>query len=116
MNCRSSDSQLTPDGKASETRPRTDYFSGPKPGAANILRGTLWESSAYTKNFHLPLPEQTTLAREAIGSWLRCQAWKARQDAIAAYAAEVVGTNLDLDHNLEWAGIEHLVRTGRVRQ
>ena len=77
------------------------------------------------KNFHLPLPEQTyahlraeaermqvpatTLAREAVDLWLRQQRRKARQDAIAAYAAEVAGTNLDLDTDLESAGVEHLV-------
>lgn len=81
------------------------------------------------KNFHLPLPEQTyiqlraeaertqvpatTLAREAIDLWLRYQMRKARHDAIAAYAAEMAGTNLDLDSDLESAGIEHLVKTGK---
>lgn len=84
------------------------------------------------KNFHLPLPEQTyaqlraeaeraqvpatTLAREAIDRWLRYQARKARHDAVAAYAAEMAGTNLDLDLDLESAGIEHLVKSGRVRK
>ena len=84
------------------------------------------------KNFHLPLPEQTytllraeaerthvpatTLAREAIDSWLKYQARKARHDAIAAYAAEMAGTELDLDHDLESAGIEHLMKPGRVRK
>lgn len=84
------------------------------------------------KNFHLPLPEQTytllrteaertqvpatTLAREAIDSWLMCQARKARHAAIAAYAAEMAGTDLDLDRALESAGIERLVKTGRVRK
>ena len=58
------------------------------------------------KNFDLPpgrdergqVPE-TTPAREAI----------------AAYAAEMAGTDLDLDHTLESAGIEHLLKTGRIR-
>lgn len=84
------------------------------------------------KNFHLPLPEQTyselraeaeraqvpatTLAREAIDLWLRYQARKARHDAIAAYAAEMAGTALDLDPELESAGIEHLVKAGRKRK
>jgi hypothetical protein len=78
------------------------------------------------KNFHLPLPEPTytllraeaertqvpatTLAREAIDSWLKAQARKARHDAIAAYAAEMAGTNLDLDRELESAGIRHLMK------
>jgi hypothetical protein len=84
------------------------------------------------KNFHVPLPEHTylqlraeaertqvpatTLAREAIDSWLLHQARKARHDAIMAYTAEMAGTDLDLDHDLESAGIEHLVKTNRVRK
>jgi hypothetical protein len=82
------------------------------------------------RNFHLPLPEQTythlraeaerrgvpatTLAREAIDCWLRQQLRKARHDAIAVYAAEMAGTDLDLDPDLESAGIEHLVKTGKA--
>jgi hypothetical protein len=82
------------------------------------------------KNFHLPLPEQTyadlravaehmrvpatTLAREAVDSWLREQARIARRDAIAAYAAEMAGTELDLDPGLEEAAVEHLVNTGKA--
>jgi hypothetical protein len=82
------------------------------------------------RNFHLPLPEQTytrlraeaertrlpatALAREAIDSWLRQQLRKARHDRIAAYAAEMAGTNLDLDADLEAAGIQHLVKTGKM--
>lgn len=82
------------------------------------------------KNFHLPLPEETyahlkaeaermripatTLAREALNCWLRQQLRKARQDAIAAYAAEMAGTDLDLDSDLESAAIEYLVKTGKA--
>jgi hypothetical protein len=82
------------------------------------------------KNFHLPLPEETyirlraeaaraqvpatTLAREAVDEWLRQQSRKARQDAIAAYAKEMGGTQLDLDTELESAGIEHLKKTGHA--
>ena len=81
------------------------------------------------KNFHLPLPDETyerlrsaaerskvpatAIAREAIDVWVRQQLRKARHDAIAAYAAEIAGTTLDLDANLEAAGIEHLMTTGR---
>jgi hypothetical protein len=84
------------------------------------------------KNFHLPLPEPTysllraaaertrvpatTLAREAIDSWLKSQARTARHEAIAAYAAEMAGTDLDLDRDLESAGIEHLVKESRKRK
>ena len=76
------------------------------------------------KNFHLPLPDDvyrqlraeaqrtqvpaTTLAREAIDLWLRHQLRKARHDVIAAYAAETAGSDVDLDRELESAGIEHL--------
>lgn len=82
------------------------------------------------KNFHLPLPEQTyirlraeaeraqvpatTLARQAVDEWLRQQSRKARRDAIAAYAKEMADTPLDLDTELEEAGIEHLVKTGKT--
>jgi hypothetical protein len=81
------------------------------------------------KNFHLPLPEQTydnlravaermqvpatTLAREAVDCWLRQQFRKSRREAIAAYAAEMAGTHLDLDPDLESAAIEHLVKGGK---
>jgi len=84
------------------------------------------------KNFHLPLPEQTytllraeaeraqvpatTLAREAIDSWLKAQAKQARRDAIAAYAAEMAGSDLDLDRDLESAGIQHLMQASPRRK
>ena len=84
------------------------------------------------KNFHLPLPEQTythlraeaeraqvpatTLAREAIDCWLRQQLRKARHEAIAVYAAKMAGTGLDLDPDLESAGIEHLVKSGKAKR
>jgi hypothetical protein len=81
------------------------------------------------KNFHLPLPEQTyadlraeaarqkipatSLAREAVDWWLRQQFRKTRQDAIAAYAANVAGTQLDLDSDLESAAVDHLIKGGK---
>ena len=81
------------------------------------------------KNFHLPLPEQTyaqlraeaermqvpatILAREAIDVWLRHQIRAARHAEIAAYAAEMAGSGFDLDTDLESAGIEHLLKTGK---
>ena len=82
------------------------------------------------KNFHLPLPEKTyanlraeaermqvpatTLAREAVDWWLRQQSRKARHEAIASYAAEMAGTRLDLDGDLESAAIEHLLNTRKA--
>ena len=84
------------------------------------------------KNFHLPLPDEiyghlraeaerakvpaTIVAREAIDAWLRHQRRKARHDAIATYAAEMAGTALDLDSDLESAGIEHLVKAVKARK
>ncbi len=88
----------------------------------------LWHTGE-VKNFHVPLPDETyehlrtaaerskvpatAIAREAIDFWLRQELRKARHNAIAAYAAETAGTALDLDANLEAAGIEHLMTTGR---
>jgi hypothetical protein len=88
-----------------------------------------WTRSDDMKNFHLPLPEQTyaqlraeaertqkpatALARQAIDLWLRHQLRKARHEAIAAYAEEMAGTNLDLDADLELAGIERLLKSGK---
>jgi hypothetical protein len=39
---------------------------------------------------------------------------KARHDAIVAFAADAAGTSLDLDEDLEAAGIEQLVRTPKA--
>jgi hypothetical protein len=58
----------------------------------------------------------TTLAREAVDSWLQQLRRRARHDAIAAYATEMAGTHLDLDADLESAGIEHLVNTGKAKK
>ena len=76
------------------------------------------------KNFHLPLPEQTyrqlreeaarsgvaatVLAREAIGAWLEERRKRELHQAIAEYAAEMAGTPMDLDPDLEEASLEHL--------
>ena len=76
------------------------------------------------KNFHLPLPEQvyeqlraeaqrsqipaTSMARHAIQSWLAARKKTARKEEIAAYAAEIAGTEFDLDVELEAASSELL--------
>ena len=80
------------------------------------------------RNFHLPLQDETyarlraaaertqvpatSLAREAIELWLRQNMRRLRHEAIAAYAAQMAGTDLDLDPDLESAGIDHLAKTG----
>ncbi len=77
------------------------------------------------KNFHLPLPEDvyvnlrqeaertkrpaTTIARDAIEAWLRDRRKEARYQAIASFAREFGGTELDLDPQLEAATVEHLL-------
>ncbi|MGA2739676.1 MAG: hypothetical protein ABSG65_19830 [Bryobacteraceae bacterium] len=72
------------------------------------------------RNFQ-PLPDQTyshlraeaqrALAPEPIDSSLRQQLRQERHDRMAAYAAEMAGTVLDLDPDLESAGIEYLAQT-----
>ena len=82
------------------------------------------------KNFHVPLPDETydhlraaaerskvpatAIAREAIDWWLREQERKARHAAIASYAAEMAGTPLDFDAEMEAAASEHLIRSGKT--
>lgn len=80
-----------------------------------------------THNFHLPLPEEihemlreeaehsgqpaTTVAREALQDWLRRRRRERRHAEIARFASEHAGTSLDLDPELEQAGLE-AIRTG----
>jgi predicted transcriptional regulator len=77
-------------------------------------------------NFHLPLSPDlhamlrdeaersgqpaTALAREALRSWLVQRQKHRLHEEIAAWAAEHAGTDLDLDKELEQAGIEALER------
>lgn len=76
------------------------------------------------QNFHVPLPDEiylalraeaerlkqpeTMLARMAIEAWLEQRRAAALCEEIAAYAARHAGTALDLDEDLEAAGLEHL--------
>ncbi len=48
--------------------------------------------------------------------WLREQVRRARHEAIAAYAAEMAGTEFDLDPELEAAGIESLLKIDKGRK
>ena len=82
-------------------------------------------------NFHVPLPEEiysklreeaerskrpaTALARQAIEDWLRQREKAALRDAIAVYAAEHAGGDVDLDKELEAAAVEHLLEEGKRR-
>ena len=84
------------------------------------------------KNFHLTLPEQTyielraesdrtqtpatSIAREAIDDWLRRQKRKARNDELEAFAAEMAGTEFDLDREFEAAGVEYLLKSDRKQK
>lgn len=74
------------------------------------------------RNFHLPLPDAlyrqlreaaesekqpaTFLARQAIQSWLGDRRRAAVHEAIASYAAQHAGTEVDLDPELEAASLE----------
>jgi hypothetical protein len=97
------------------------------------IRGILIQGQEEVmKTFHLPLPEQTyrglragaertgvpatMLAREDVDWWLRQQGRRARHDAIAAYAAEMAGTQLDLDIDLESAAIEEILNANKARR
>jgi hypothetical protein len=76
------------------------------------------------KNFHLPLPDHiydqlkteaersrmpaTSMARHAIQALLAARKKAARKQAIAAYAAEMGGTEFDLDTELEAAALDVL--------
>src|ERR1700731_2831423 len=95
-----------------------------------LTHGIIHFRSQAMKNFHLPLPEQsyaelkaaaermqvpaTTLAREAVVAWLRQECRRARREAVAKFAAEMAGTHLDLDPDLESAAIEHLVEARKA--
>lgn len=84
------------------------------------------------RNFHLPLPGDlyrtlrdeaaaakrpaTTLARQAIESWLRERRKAAVREAIVAYAAESAGSSADLDPALEAASLEAWRRRKRRKR
>ncbi|HKH44681.1 MAG TPA: hypothetical protein VKM72_08465 [Thermoanaerobaculia bacterium] len=48
----------------------------------------------------------TTLARKALGDWLSQQKRKRLHEEIAAFAEAHAGTDLDLDEDLERAGLD----------
>jgi hypothetical protein len=50
----------------------------------------------------------TVLAREALQSWLTQRRRQRLHDEIATWANEHAGTDLDLDNDLEQAGLESL--------
>lgn len=76
------------------------------------------------RNFHVPLPEEvyadlraqaermkrpaTSIALEAIESWLRHCRKVSRHQAISEFARDFAGTECDLDVQLETAGAEHV--------
>ncbi|MFL6203533.1 MAG: hypothetical protein ACJ76J_30570 [Thermoanaerobaculia bacterium] len=77
---------------------------------------------ASMSNFHLPLPPElhemlrteaersgqpaTTLAREALLSWLIRRRDERLHEEISSWAAEHAGSDLDLDRDLENEGLE----------
>ena len=77
------------------------------------------------RNFHIPLPEHlylrlkeaaqrerrpaTQLAKQAVEYWLMEQEKLALHRQISEYAAQVAGTEADLDQELEDAALQQLV-------
>jgi len=57
-------------------------------------------------------PRPLSRARQSISGYGSNCATRATR-RIAAFAAEAAGTSLDLDDELEAAGIEHLLKTGK---
>jgi hypothetical protein len=89
-------------------------------------------ASSTHQNFHLPLSSHlqarlkvlssregvpaTAIARRALDEWLRIREREAQAEEIARYAAEVSGSQDDLDRGLEEASIEAwLVSQRRTR-
>ena len=77
------------------------------------------------RTFHLPLPDDlhealrreatadhrpaTELARDALAGWLRVRERERVAREIHQFALDQAGTTLDLDLDLEQAGVEHLL-------
>ena len=82
---------------------------------------------AAKSNFHVPLPSDvyselrdaaveeampaTVLARRAIEDYLKARRRALVREAVAAYAAEMGGTRVDLDGVLEAAASDHLAKS-----
>lgn len=77
------------------------------------------------RTFHLPLPDDlhealrreatadhrpaTELARDALAGWLRARQRERVAAEIRRFATAQAGSDLDLDANLERAGVDHLL-------
>ncbi len=82
------------------------------------------KSAARTKNFHVPLPDETyfelrevahdlnqpatQIARDVIQTWLKQRKKEALRQQLTAYVSVNAGSRYDMDPELEAAGIEHL--------
>jgi len=83
------------------------------------------------RTFHLPLPEHlhealrseataehrpaTEILRQALEEWLALRRKGRVAAEIQAYAEAMAGTALDLDANLEAAGVDHLLAEEAAR-
>jgi hypothetical protein len=90
-----------------------------------VFRGIEYGIVQVMKNFHLPLPDQTyqelrteaqrsrvpatSMARQAIQTWLEARKKAGRRRAIEQYAAEMAGSESDLDVAFERATVELLL-------
>lgn len=77
------------------------------------------------RTFHLPLPDDvhealrreakadhrpaTELARDALTGWLQARQRERVAKEIHRFALDFAGTELDIDPELEQAGVEHLL-------
>lgn len=77
------------------------------------------------RTFHLPLPDDlhdelrreatadrrpaTELARDALTGWLQARRRERVADEIRRFALAEAGSDLDLDADLERAGVDHLL-------
>jgi plasmid stability protein len=82
-------------------------------------------SEPIMRTFHLPLPEDlhdalraeaseqrrpaTEILRQALESWIAVRRRERLAAQILTYAEAMAGTALDLDSELEVAGVEHLL-------
>jgi len=89
------------------------------------------KSSIKKRNFHIPLSDETysalrkaaeetnipatQIARDALDYWLKEQKKGSVQREIAQYAKSFAKTKFDLDDDLEEAGIQHLLSSGRKK-
>ena len=96
--------------------------------AAEYLGPPAARNGAPMRTFHLPLPDDlhdalrreaelahrtaTEVAKEALVAWLETRRQQRLAEDIQRFATATAGTEMDLDQNLEVAGVEGLLAEG----